>query len=228
MKQFLIAVFAFLSFSVLAQSRQVRVGNFTELRFGVPGKLYLKQGDENKVEIDCSDDTFDRLTFDERGGELLIRSRDRGWNWRAFGGRDITIYVTMKNIDAISLSGSGDLIGENKFETRDLEVVLSGAGNVEIDTESDDLELKISGSGNIEMVGSARDVSARISGSGKIEAERLKVKSLDAKISGSGNIYITAEEEIYASISGSGNVYFKGDPDRVQSNSSGSGKVRKM
>ena len=228
MKYLLLILFSALSLTPFAQKREVPVNNFSELSFGVPGRLYLTQGDENKVVIDCSDATFDKLTFDERGRELLIRPRDRGWNWRGFGGRDITIYMVMKDIEAIALSGSGDLIGENEFKTGDLEVVLSGSGNLEIEAQSNDLDLKISGSGNIEMAGIARDVSARISGSGKIEAEKLKVRSLDAKISGSGNVYITAKEEIYASISGSGNVYYKGDPDRVQSNSSGSGKIRKM
>jgi len=99
---------------------------------------------------------------------------------------------------------------------------------MDLDIDSDDLETKISGSGSIVLAGDANDASARISGSGKVKAEGLSVKTFEARISGSGSCYITVEEEIEASISGSGSVYYAGDPNRVISNSSGSGKVRKM
>ena len=90
------------------------------------------------------------------------------------------------------------------------------------------MDIILSGSGSIELEGSGAEVYARISGSGKIRADDLKVEVLEASISGSGSIYMTVAEEIDASISGSGNVYYDGDPDRVHSNSSGSGKVRRM
>jgi len=51
---------------------------------------------------------------------------------------------------------------------------------------------------------------------------------VDASISGSGSVYITANQEIDERISGSGGVYYKGNPDKVSSRASGSGKVRKL
>ena len=99
---------------------------------------------------------------------------------------------------------------------------------MELELASDDMEMRISGSGSIRLGGNAEEAEARISGSGKVKAEDLTVKVFSARISGSGSCYITATDEIEASISGSGSVYYAGDPDRVISNSSGSGKVRKM
>ncbi len=211
-----------------AQSREIRVGSFSELAFGIPGKLYLTQGNDEKVEIECSDRDFDEIEFRERGDALIIENRDRNWGWRGMRGSDITVYVTMRDISKIAVSGSGDLEGENVFKTGDLRLSVSGSGNLSVEAQGDDMDLRVSGSGNLEVAGEADFVDASISGSGKIRGEDLVARTLDASISGSGSIYISAEEEIAARISGSGNIYYRGNPDKVRSSSSGSGKVRRM
>lgn len=212
-----------------AQKREIQVDDFSELTFALPGKLYLQQGDTEKVEIDCSDDVFEKLEFENSRGRLIIRNRNRsGWSWNGFRGSDIRVYVTMKDIDRISASGSGSVIGEGTFRTDDLTLSVSGSGSLSLATISDDMMIKVSGSGSMELEGEADDIEVRISGSGRVKAEDLEVKTLDASISGSGSCYITATEEIEASISGSGSVYYNGNPDRVIKHSSGSGKIRRM
>ncbi len=223
----LLAMILFMA-DVDAQKREVRVSDFNEVSFGIPGRLYITQGNTNSVEIDCSDDAYDRIEIEERGDKLVIRNRDRGWNWRGWRGSNIDVYVTMKDIEGITVSGSGNVVGENVFRTDDLYLSVSGSGDMDIEADAKDMEMRVSGSGSISMAGSGDDLEVKISGSGRVKAEDLEVRSLDASISGSGSIYITAEEEIYARISGSGSVYYKGDPDRVQSNSSGSGKIRRL
>lgn len=213
---------------LVAQKKEINVGDFSELTFGTAGVVYLSQGSETKVVVDADEDILDKIVFDQRGDRLVIKNRDnRGWN-RGFRRSELTIYVTMRDIEAITLSGSGPILGETRLKTEDLEVKLSGSGSMELEVDSEDLEIIISGSGSIEMEGSGRDVYARISGSGKIRADDLEVANLDASISGSGSIYMSVQDEIESSISGSGNIYYRGNPDRINSRASGSGKVRRM
>ena len=134
----------------------------------------------------------------------------------------------MREIERIGASGSGDVQGENVFRTDDIELAVSGSGNIEVKLDSDDVDIRISGSGNIEVEGRGNDASARISGSGRVRARDLKVRTLEASISGSGSIYMSVSDEIEGRISGSGNIYYDGNPDRVHSNSSGSGKLRRL
>lgn len=212
----------------LSQKRTVDVGNFSELSLGIPGTLYLKQGSSNKVEIECDDDIFEEIEFEERGDRLAIK-REGNWNWNNGWRRsEVNVYVTMRTIEELSVSGSGSMESDGKLETDDVELSVSGSGDMELDMQSNEMEMRISGSGSIRLNGSAKEAQARISGSGRVKAEDLTVKYFSARISGSGSCYITATDEIEASISGSGSVYYSGDPDRVISNSSGSGKVRKM
>lgn len=218
----------FLISGVNAQKRTVDVSSFSELSFAVPGTLYIKQGNETKVVVDCSDEIFDRLEFESRGPRLVIRKEGR-WNWRdGFRKSELDVYVTVKNLDALSLSGSGTIEGDNQIKTNDFELSVSGSGDINLDLEADYIDISVSGSGDIELTGNAEKIGARISGSGKVDASDMEAKIFKASISGSGNCYANASEEISARVSGSGNIYYSGNPERVDSNSSGSGRIRKQ
>lgn len=217
-----------LIYASTAQKRSVDVKGFSELSLGIPGTVYLKQGSNESVEIECDEDIFDEIEFELRGDRLVIkRERDwyRGSRWRK---SDVDIYVTMKDIDGLSVSGSGLMESDGEIKSDDLELSVSGSGDMELDLAGDEVEMRISGSGSISLAGNANEAEARISGSGKVKAEDMSVETFKASISGSGSCYITVSEEIKANISGSGSVYYNGDPKRVEGNSSGSGKIRKM
>ena len=210
-----------------AQKRTLDLGSFTQVSFGTPGSLYITQGSNEEVVVECSDSVFDDLEFEVSGDRLSIRNKSRR-NWMSRGLEDVDVYITMKTIERLALSGSGNLVSENTLNVDDLDLRLSGSGDMDLDLDGEEVEIKISGSGNIELAGNADEAQASISGSGRVQAEDLEVKSFEAAISGSGRCYITVTEEINARISGSGSIYYAGDPDRVYSDSSGSGKVRKM
>lgn len=229
MKTFLTLLLSLLiTIPSFSQKRTVDVNNFSELSLGISGTVYLRQGSDVKVEIECDDDIYDEIEFEMRGDKLVIK-RERSWGWgNGWRRSEVDIYVTMRSIEALSVSGSGLIESKGLLETEDIDLSVSGSGDMELDLNSDDMDLRISGSGSIRLDGTAEEAEARISGSGKVKAEDLTVKYFTARISGSGSCYITATDEIDASISGSGSVYYAGDPKRINSSSSGSGKVRKM
>ena len=211
-----------------AQKRNVDVGSFTELSLGIPANVYVKQGSDEKVEIDCDDDIFDEIDFEMRGDKLVIK-REGDWKWgNSWKRSEVDVYVVMKDIEGLSVSGSGNLQSDGLLKTDDIELAVSGSGDMELKLSSTDMELRISGSGSINLEGDAEEVDTRISGSGRVKAEDMTVEVFEASISGSGSCYITVTEEVNAKISGSGSIYYAGDPKRVVSNSSGSGKVRKI
>lgn len=270
MKKLIFLSLFFLSVTlVFGQGRETRsVGNFTKIAFRLPGKLYLKQGSPQKVELDGDKDVLKEIETDVEGTRLVIEKENDNWNWKNDGAKEIKVYVTVPNIEEVSVSGSGDVIGESKITTNDLELKVSGSGNLKLDIDasgdvegdvsgSGDMELSgkcksfeshvsgsgkvdmamtiqqkadlsVSGSGEIKAKGSASDVEAGISGSGKILAADLQTNRCEVKISGSGDVEISVKEELDANISGSGKVRYKGDPAKVNSNASGSGKVSKM
>ena len=228
MKSVLTLLFAASTILSFGQKRTIDVSSFSELSLGIPATLYLKQGSSESVEIECDDEIFDKIEVEQRSDELVIKKEGK-WNWNdGWRKSEVTIYVTMKEIEEISVSGSGNIESKGTLKTEDLRLAISGSGDMELDIESDDLDLRISGSGSLSLNGEAKEAEAKISGSGKVKAEDLSVNIFEASISGSGSCYITATDEVNANISGSGSVYYAGNPDKVRSNSSGSGKIRKL
>ena len=253
---------------LMGQQREVRnVESFTKISFGFPGKLYLKQGSPQKVELEGNKDVLEEIETEVSNGRLRIGQEDKWFNWKS-GDNKITVYITVPNIDGVSVSGSGDIIGQTKINTNDIDLNVSGSGSLTLDVEangdveanvsgSGDMNLKghfesfesdvsgsgnvvlnatidgmadfgISGSGKVQASGSADGVKANISGSGKVLAANLETNRCDIRISGSGDVEINVKNELDANISGSGSVSYRGNPKKVNSNSAGSGKVRKM
>lgn len=255
----------------LGQTKETRdVPTFTKISFRVPGTLYLKQGSPQKVEMEGDKDILQKIETEVDGDRLIIGNENKwGLNWGGWSDKDrINIYITVKDIEGLSVSGSGDLIGQGKFSVSGLDLNVSGSGSLQIDADaSGDIEADVSGSGEINLKGkcssfdsdvsgsgkvmveagiaqtasfgisgsgkilasgSASEVKTSISGSGRLMAGNLEAEKCTIKISGSGDVEINVKNELNASISGSGSVLYKGNPNHVNSHSSGSGHVRKM
>lgn len=269
MRKLLFILLMLTSGLVVAQNRETRkVENFTKIAFRVPGKLLLRQGSPAKVEIEGKSDVIREIETEVDGSRLVIGKEGRWFDWDWDNDDKVTVYVTMPEIEGLSVSGSGDLIGQNKFTASNLDLNVSGSGSLQIEVDaSGDLEADVSGSGDLEVKGKCRrfdsdvsgsgsvelalaiaenadfgisgsgkimasgtssSVKTAISGSGKLLAADLETNRCEVRISGSGDVEISVKSELDANISGSGTINYRGNPTKVNSHSSGSGKVRKM
>ena len=190
-----------------AQTKETRdVSTFTKIAFRVPGKLYLRQGSPQKVVIEGKKNILEEIETNVDGSRLVIENEDENWKWRSDD--EVNVYITVKDIDALSVGGSGDLIGETKIVADDIDLNVSGSGNMKVDVEaSGDMESDVSGSGNIELRG--------------------KCDSFNSDVSGSGKVILTlnASGDAEFGVSGSGKIEASGTASRVKTSISGSGKV---
>lgn len=192
---------------VFAQTRETRnVGSFTGINFRVPGKLYLKQGSTQKVELEGKSDILKEIETNIEGSKLVIEKDGKLFGWEEDD--DIKVYITMPNIDALNVSGSGSIIGEGKINADDLDLKVSGSGSLELDIQaSGDVEGDVSGSGNIVLKGNCESFNSDVSGSGKVTLTLTVKDEADFGVSGSGRIEASGRAaEVKASISGSGKV----------------------
>ncbi len=191
---------------VSAQRETRNLSNFTQVEFRIPGKLYLRQGSSDKVEIEASKDWLSRIETNVEGSKLIIRATDK-FSWR-IGDNDIKVYVTVRKLEGVAAAGSGDVIGESKFTTGNLSLKVSGSGLMKLDVEaSGELDADVSGSGNLSVRGSARKLESDVSGSGRVTLDVNIAGSVDFDISGSGRIEASGKsDDVEITISGSGKV----------------------
>lgn len=229
MRIFIAALLMVFSVAVLAQNRETRiVGDFDEVVMRISGKVYIKLGNKNEVILEGNADMLDDIETDVRGKRLSIGQEGRGRWFRGRSTSRLNVYITIKELNGASVSGSGDIIGQSVFKSDNFKASISGSGDIELELDVKNIESRISGSGNIEFSGSAEYVKLGISGSGKYLAEDMKADDYDIAISGSGRSAIYVQENLDVRISGSGSVYYKGSPKGFNTSVAGSGKIRRI
>lgn len=185
----------------------------------MPGQVFVTQGTEQSVRIEAKQNIIDEL-------ELNVNNR----LWTIDTDRcvrdvdDFKVFITMADITELSISGSGDIIGENFFTVNDIILRITGSGDMDLGLNADDVETDIAGSGNILLEGTGDSLDSRISGSGDVRAFNLEVNRAKFDITGSGDAEITVFDELDVRISGSGDVKYRGNPS-VDVVISGSGRV---
>ncbi len=201
------------------------VSDFTSVKLTTSGTLYIEPGESESLIIEAEDNLMDYLETEVRGDELRI-DRESTLSFRPT--KPIKFYLTVTELDSISVTGSGDVevtdLSGDKFS-----VNVSGSGEVGAeDMDFDSLEIEISGSGGVEITGEkVREQTVAISGSGKYEGRDLESERAEVRVSGSGEATVWVIEDLQANVSGSGHVRYAGSPT-VDQNVSGSGDVERI
>jgi Putative auto-transporter adhesin, head GIN domain len=213
----------------VAQTKETRpVETFTKISFRVPGKLYLKQGSPQKVEIEGDREALEKIETEVEGGRLIIGNEDKWFNWSWNEDDKVNVYITVKDIEGLNVSGSGDLIAQTKLIGNDFDLKVSGSGSLQAEIEAQgDIEGDVSGSGDMILKGKCRNYDSDVSGSGKIDLSLAIADKANFGLSGSGKIIASGSaQSVKTSISGSGKVLAANlEVDRCDVRISGSGDV---
>lgn len=205
---------------VVSENRNT--ASFKNLSLSLPADVYIYQGPDEGITIEAQDNILDVIRTDVKHDELEIRF-DNGVVAKRY--EPIKVFITTNDLRFIKISGSGNVYNETPLLTDELNIRISGSGNVELhDIDTPLLDAKISGSGKVNLGGFCREQYINISGSGDVYAFGLLSETADINISGSGKTEIAVADYINANISGSGKVYYKGNPD-IDSRISGSGGI---
>ena len=187
----------------------------------------LVAGNEGDISLRGEENLLEHIITEVKDGKLVIKV-EKGMNLKPSSWKNgILITVPVESISMVSLSGSGDIVGKTTIETRDFKTSMSGSGDITLDIEANSIDASMSGSGDIMLSGSTTDFEATISGSGDIKAYELEADNVDATVSGSADIKVTANKSLKARVSGSGDIHYKGNPEKVNTKSSGSGDITK-
>lgn len=151
----------------------------------------------------------------------------------SIAGRDIInrgpTHIAMGNGNIqISTSVFGGALAEVTVVLPEVSGVrIKGAGKVTYHGfTQDELNIDITGSGDVDLEGKAESLEAEISGSGEVSAYRLTVKTARLRVSGSGDIRATVTQSVKARVSGSGKIKISGNPADRDTDVSGSGKIK--
>ena len=187
----------------------------------------LVSGNEGEITLQGEENLLEYIITEVKDGKLVIKT-EKGVNLKSSSWKsEIRITVPVQSISSVSMSGSGDIVGKTKIKSDKFSTAMSGSGDITLDIESNSLSASMSGSGDITLSGTTKDFDATISGSGDIEAYNLEADNVSATVSGSADIQVTAKKSIKARVSGSGDISYRGNPEKVDTKTSGSGDISK-
>jgi hypothetical protein len=202
-------------------------GDYDEVSVSGFFDVVLVPGTEGDLTLRGEENLLEHIITEVKDGKLIIKV-EKGMNLKPSSWKDgIHITVPIESINAVTLSGSGDIVGKKTIETNNFKTSMSGSGDITLDIEARSVEASMSGSGDINLSGSTTDFVVTISGSGDIKAYELQADNVDATVSGSADIKVTAKKMLKARVSGSGDISYKGNPQKVDTKTSGSGDITK-
>ena len=192
-----------------------------DLGFG--GDVIVTPGATQKIVIEGQKNIIDNIKRDVSNGTWrisYIKSVDNA--------KPVTVYITIPTIEYVGLSGSGSIKSTGKFSGLDeVEMAVTGSGDITMQIEAKETELHITGSGEIELAGTTRSLEVEITGSGDVMTKELVASTCKIQISGSGDAAVYVNGDLETQISGSGDVRYRGNAS-VTAKISGSGEVTKL
>jgi|SRR4030095_558051 Putative auto-transporter adhesin, head GIN domain len=209
------------------QTETRNITDFSGVSASIGGKIYYKIDPVYKVEITAQRNILDVIQATRSNGHLLLKVKD---GVRIKSNEEIIVNISAPTADYLHLSGTGDLVVVGNINAVNLDMAISGTGNITASsvTVTDKIRAEISGSGDIGVqAGTARSEDLRISGNGKLFIDGVVAEKATTTISGSGDMQVNVSQTLDATISGSGSVYYRGHP-LISTNISGSGKVRPL
>jgi hypothetical protein len=190
--------------------------------------VYVTQGSTESVKVEAPDNIIDHIITEVNGGILRVYNKnDNGFHWGDLFGnhKKIAVYVIVKDVNSIGLTGSGDVFFKEGIHTNTLKLRVSGSGDMSGSVEVKNLEASISGSGDVKLSGRADNSTVSVGGSGDYSGRNLVTVNTAVRVSGSGDASVNASNRVDASVSGSGDIRYTGGAKSVSSAKSGSGDI---
>jgi hypothetical protein len=186
---------------VISETRSLEP--FTGVHTSGASAVHIIYGNEYKVELKGSSNLVPYFDAKITNNKLYL-----GYQHVNVKRDDIEIFVTMPSVRYISLSGSVNISVAGNFPPLNfLNLELSGSGEMTAESLmiADEVNIDISGSGNVAF-GKLTSKIAQVNISGSGAAAIAVLNRLKATISGSGKVHYTGNAVVETHISGSGRL----------------------
>lgn len=202
-------------------SQEVDIDLFNKIDAAANVDVQLRFGQHQKVVVTGHQNHIDLLDNSVKRDLWTITFREHVCS------DQMKIDITLPDLKAIHVSGTGDVRTMSPFHSPEMELSVSGTGDLEADINCEQAQASLSGTGSMILRGFTDDLEVENSGTGDLQASDLKAKDADVENSGTGQVHIRATGDVEIDASGTGDVLYYGNPDEVRSDNSGTGEIIK-
>ena len=202
---------------------EVETDDFTAITVFENLNLVLKQGEDQKVEIESGEFLINEVTADVQEGRLILRN-ENGCNYvREYGLS--TVYVTSPNINEVRSSTGLLVSSDGVLNYPSLRLLSESFTNPEADTTDGSFELQVNaqrltvvvnGIAYFKLAGQVENLNFTIAaGDSRIEAEYLIAQFVQINHRGTNDVLVNPQQSISGTIRGYGDVISFNRPPEV-------------
>lgn len=198
--------------------------DYDAVKFAGSFDYVLVSGTEGKIKIEGEENLLQYIITEVKNGTLSIRTENR-INLQTSRNKTIKVTVPFEAIDAVSLSGSGDVWNESVISATNFKASITGSGDVTLEVEATAIDASVTGSGDLTLKGKTNSLKASVTGSGDYKGSNLSANDVDVSVTGSGDAKVVCHGHLKARVSGSGDIKYTGSPKTEDSKVAGSGSI---
>lgn len=185
----------------------------------------LVSGTEGRIKIEGEENLLQYIITEVNNGTLSVKTKNR-ISLQTSRNKTIKITVPFEDINAVSLTGSGDVWNEDTISTPHFKTSVTGSGDSILDVEATSVDASVTGSGDLTLKGRTNSLTVNVTGSGDYKGFNLSANDVDVSVNGSGDAKVVCHGHLKARVSGSGDIRYSGTPKTEDSKIAGSGSIR--
>jgi hypothetical protein len=200
--------------------------------------IYISEDEnaEDSITITVNDNVYPHIVWSSLGqgsSEKMKYTISLRYDDVSFMHRkpNLTISLTVKNLELISLGGSSTAYIEDVVISDDLRIDLRSASTFRLRNggriEANHISAVLSGASKMELEGQCKTLDLVLSGSSRASGFGMVCDDLDAKLSGASKAEFTVLNTLSATLSGSSILRYDGNPTIGYSNITGSSRLER-
>ena len=189
-------------------SAELSLDSFHSVHITTAGLVNITSGTKQTASLTVDDNILEHLLITASNGILVI-GIESGKQLNDF---DLTLELTMTDLEELSTSSAGTIVGRNKSETDEVIFNVSSAGSISLEIEAEQIVSNLSSAGSLELSGNAKTHHATISSVGSLISFGLVTESTFATLTSVGNAEVYTTQTLNVMITSLGSVFYKGNP----------------
>jgi hypothetical protein len=201
------------------------LADFTAVEVSNAFTVDITQSDTFSVTIRVDDNVVDSLDVSKEGDTLRIRLTHP----QRFDDVTLEASITMPELSGLNLSGATRTTVTGFRSEGSIDVVLSGASNLDGHLEVGSADIDASGASRVSLQGSAGDLSLRASGASSVDLADFEAETAGVTLSGASNATVNASDRLDpVDVSGASTLRYLGGADLGNVTTSGASTVDRI
>ena len=192
--------------------KEIQLKEFEKIELDGIFKVFLKQGDKAKLEVETDENLLDCIGANVRNSKLTIKLKKP-----VHSTKGINIYLTFNKINNIEVSGHSYVVSSDRLNFVRLDMAVSGTSKMIAEVNAVSLKMEASDNSSVKFSGNVFSADIAASGIANIDAANMNIDDLKLSVSGNAASMVNVINSFDVNASGNAQVLYKGTPDMKES-----------